>query len=105
MNEILRIMFEARRGDEVAYLYNIFGEHPPYNITFIPEDEDDSNELSFRLETLLCRFLRNFRTPGGLPPSITASHRFVESVDEKEDITFKQIYKCNDEEYPDDVIF
>lgn len=93
MNEILDIMYEARRGDEVAYLYHIFKENPPFDITFIPEDEDDPNELSRTLEPMLCRFLRKFRAPGGLPEHVTASSRFVESVDEKEGITFKQIYK------------
>ena len=99
MNENLDILYEARRGDEVAYLYHKFDEHPPFDITFIPDDEnedvdeDEPNQLSFRLETLLCRFLRNFRPPLGLPRYLTASDHFVESVDEKEGIAFKQLYK------------
>ena len=91
---MLQVMYEARRGNEVAYLYHIFKENPPFDLTFIPEDEiDDSNELSRTLEPMLCRFLRNYRAPGGLPEYITGSNAFVRSVDKSLGITFKKVYE------------
>lgn len=98
---MLQVMYEARRGNEVAYLYHIFKENPPFDLTFIPEDEiDDSNELSRTLEPMLCRFLRNYKAPGGLSEHVTGSSAFVESVSDSEGITFKQIYKYNHKPVP-----
>ena len=94
---MLQVIYEARRGDEIANLYL----HPalPRGITFAPDEIEDT-PFSLELETMLVRFLKNFRPPAGLPEYITKSDAFVRSVDKSLGITFKQIYKYNHKPVP-----
>ena len=100
---MLQVIYEARRGDEVAYLY----KYPalPRGITFVPDEIEDT-PFSLELETMLIRFLKNFRAPAGLPKYITKSDAFVRSVDKSLGITFKDVYEYKEpEDKPGRVIY
>ena len=99
---MLQVIYKARPGDEVAHLY----EYPalPRGITFAPDEIEDT-PFSLELETMLIRFLKNYKPPLGLPEYLTKSNAFVRSVDKSLGITFKKVYDPEPNETGPGILF